>query len=170
MAVAVKAKTNGNSEAAIGECEILSLSKLAFRFDLDRATVRTRLEEAGIVPVEARAKEKLFELTPRLEKILDQSNTKLTAAKLQRELANARLAEIKVGEAEGDLAPVGEFTDVVQRLFGGNYKEMVRMIKRWAPRMVKMKNVAEAEKFMLTDYQKFSNSLRSDFEKFLVKK
>src|SRR4051812_37453083 len=111
MAGAVKLATKGNGKSGH---ERRNVSQLAFRFDLDRGTVRKSLQDAGIEPVSEKAKEKLYELTPELIEVLEQADKLLDEAKLRKETAVARQNEIKVAVLEGELAPVGEFTDMVQ--------------------------------------------------------
>jgi hypothetical protein len=164
-AVAAKPAKNGNGS----KTELLSISKIAMRCGLDRATCRKRLDVQGYEPAEVKEKEKLYLFDAAMEAALTESQDKLSEVRVRKETAAAEKIEIQVAQARGELASVAEFTDVVQRLFGGCYKENIRMIKRWGPKVVKMKTAAEIEKFMLGEYQKFSNSLRADFEKFLVK-
>lgn len=163
---AAKAKTNGR--VSLPEFERLSISALGQRFDLDRATVRTRLREAGILPVEEKAKEKLFELTPRLYALLDETDTKLAAAKLQKMLADARIAEIKAAEAEGDLVPAGEFLDVVQKVFGGLFQDLaVRQPARLANKLFKAKTVSEVSAILRTDTTRRMEMLKTDWARYL---
>jgi hypothetical protein len=68
------------------------------------------------------------------------------------------------------LDQVGEFIDVVQRLFGAMHKEIaVRMPKRLAARLAKAKNPAEISKILSADLNKTFNDLREDHSKFLGK-
>lgn len=162
---AVKAKTNGNGKADI---ELLSLSKLAMRFDLDRSTARKRLQEAGIEPSKEKATEKLFELTPRVEMVLGATNSKLDAAKLQKTLADARLAEIKVQQFEEDLAPRGEFMDVLQKIFSALFQDLaVRQPSKISAKLFKAKTSSEVAAILRNDTTRAFTSIRNDWEKFL---
>lgn len=167
MSVAAKLAKNGSGKD-VGE--ILSISKLAFRYDMDRATVRKRIAELGLLPVEEKAKEKLYELTPRLDAVLSETDTKLAAAKLQKELAQARIAEIKANEMEGELAPVGEFIDAVQKIFNQMFQEIaVRQPQRLGGKLAKAKTSAEAAAIIRADTAKIFATLRNDHTKFLAK-
>lgn len=169
MSVAAKLAKNGNGQKAKGQ--LLNISQLAFRFDLDRATTRKRLKEAGIEPVEEKAKEKLYELTERIASILDQADAKLADAKRRDIEAAAKLKEIKVMEAEGELAPVGEFIDAVQKIFNQMYQEIaVRQPQRLGGKLAKAKTSAEASAIIRADTAKIFATLRSDHTKFLGKK
>lgn len=150
--------------------ERLNISKLAFRFDLDRATVRKRITDATIEPVDEKAKEKIYNLTPKLEAILNQTNAKLDDAKLRKESAMARLKEIEVAEAEGEMAPVSEFMDAVQKLFHAMYQEMtVRQPQRLANKLAKARTAVEVTQILKADTSNVFSRLRSDHEKFLKK-
>lgn len=161
------AKTrNGNGKAA----ELKNISQLAFRFDLDRTTVRKRILAAGIVPVKELAKEKLYLLDDRLTTVLERTDEKLSEAKLRRESANARIAELKAMEAEGEMASVAEFTDTVQRLFGAMHKEIaVRLPKQIAGRLAKAKTPSDASAILTRELNKIFTGLREDHSKFLNK-
>lgn len=159
---------NGNGHRP--RFEDLSIARIAIKCNLDKATTRQRLEKYGYSPVSEAVNLKLYRFDAEMESRLTETSDELGQVRIRKETAAARKIELQVAEAEGELASVAEFTDIVQRLFGGTYKETIRMIKRWAPRLVKMKTPAEAEKFMMTEYQKFANSLRSDFQKFITKK
>jgi hypothetical protein len=168
MAGAVKLATKGNGKSGH---ERRNVSQLAFRFDLDRGTVRKRLQDAGIEPVSEKAKEKLYELTPELIEVLEQADKLLDEAKLRKETAVARQNEIKVAVLEGELAPVGEFTDMVQRLFGAMHKEIaIRFPKRVAARLQKAKSAADISAIMNRELNKIFTDLREDHSKFLGEK
>jgi hypothetical protein len=167
-AVAAKLAKNGNGS---GDFERKNVSQLAFRFDLHRATVRTRLMEAGIAPVDEKAKEKLYELTSELVSALEKDDKLLDEAKLRKETAVARQQEIKVAMLEGEVAPVSEFLDTVQRLFGSMHKELaIRMPKQLAARLAKAKTPAEASKILAVYVTKVFTNLRDDHQKFLGNK
>jgi hypothetical protein len=167
MAAATAKMTNGKKST---EAELLSIAKIAFRCNLDRATCKKRLDALGYEPESDGEKLKLYLFDAKMEAELTETNDKLGEVRIRKETATAEKIEIQVAQARGELASVSEFTDIVQRLFGGCYKENIRMIKRWAPKIAKMKTSAEVEKYMLGEYQRFSNSLRADFSKFLAKK
>lgn len=161
-------KTNSNGhKPRYGNFSIKRISEL---LKIDRATVAKRLLALKYQPVVAEAKLKLFNFDEAMEAALLETNDRLTDVRVRKETAAAEKIELAVAEAKGELASVAEFTDIVQRLFGGCYKENVRMIKKWSSRVVKFKTAAEAEKYMLGEYQRFSNSLQMEFEKFLTKK
>lgn len=150
------------------EEKTLSISQLAFRFELDRATVRKRLQKANIEPHSEREKEKLYLLTPELEQILAETNDGLDAVKLRKETADAELKEIKVAEARGETASVAEFTEVVQQLFGAMHKKLaVQLPKRVSLRLSKAATQAEISRILTQEIGKEFTDLRNNHKKFL---
>lgn len=164
-AATAKVKSNGNGKHA---GELLNISQIARRIKLDRATTVKRLEANGFEPVDVKAKEKTYRMDAvTLAQLAIKSDERL-AAQIRKEKAAAEKIEMQNAQARGELVPAAEFVDVVQRLFGASHKETIRMIKRWSARVVKMKAPAAAEKLMIAEYQRFSNSLRADYKKFLI--
>jgi hypothetical protein len=162
--VAVKLAKNVNGSKA----EMLSISKIAMRCGLDRATCRKRLDANGFEPAEVKEKEKLYLFDAAMDAALTESQDKLTDVKIRKESAMAREKEIKVAQLEGELAPVGEFMDTVQRLFGAMYKEFfVRMPDQLASRLAKSKTPAEVKKILKDFTQRKFTDLRDDHQKFL---
>jgi hypothetical protein len=167
-AVAAKLAKNGNGQA--DDFEELSIQQIALRCGLDRATTKKRLDQHRYEPAINGKKLKIYRFDAEMEARLTESDTKLTDAKTRKETAAAQLAEIKVAKEIGELASVGEFIDVVQRLFGAMHKEIaVRMPKRLAARLAKAKNPAEISKILSADLNKTFNDLREDHSKFLGK-
>jgi hypothetical protein len=165
-AVAAKLAKNGNGSNA----ELLSISKIAMRCGLDRATCRKRLDIHAFQPAEVKEKEKLYLFDAAMEAALTESQDKLTDVKIRKETAAAQIAEIKVKQQMGELAPVGEFMDTVQRLFGAMHKEIaVRLPKQLAARLAKAKTPAETSRILSVSINKVFTDLRDDHQKFLVK-
>lgn len=149
--------------------ERLNISKLAMRFDLDRITVRKRIIDAGIEPIEEKAREKIYELTPDLDAVLGKVNDRLEQAKLRVVTADAELREAKAAQMRGDLVPAAEVTDNVQRLFGAMHKEIaVRMPKEIASKLAKAKTAPQVAAIIKAATDKRFKMLRDDFEKYLI--
>lgn len=160
-------KIQENSETESGE-KLLNLSQLEFRFGVNRATIRKRLQAAGIEPHTEREKEKLFLLTDEIEEILKASSDGLNAVKLRKETADAELKEIKVAEARGETASVAEFTGAVQTIFGTLHKKCcVQKPQELAKKVAKLTNQAEIAKLIANEYSKIFNDLRSNHKDFL---
>lgn len=148
----------------------LSISKLAFRFELDRATVRKRLNKAGIKPNSEREKEKLYLLTPELEQILAETNDNLDATKLRKLDAEADLKEIEVQKRRGELVSVAEFTEAVQQIFGTLHKKLaVQLPKRISARLAKLATQNEIAEILSQEIGKEFSNLRNNHQQFLKK-
>lgn len=152
------------------EPKLLNLSQLEFRFNLNRATVRKRLQAAGIAPHTEREKEKLFLLTPELEEVLSESTEGMDAVRLRKETADAELKEIKVAEARGEMASVAEFTGVVQQIFGSLHKKLaVQLPKRLSLRLSKAATQNEIAQILAQEISKEFTELRNNHAQYLKK-
>lgn len=145
-----------------------NISQLAEMFDLDRASVRKRINEAGIEPVEEKAKEKIYELTPRLVGLLGDVKSPLSEAKLRRETAEADLKELLLAQKRGELVAMVEVTEIVQRIVKTLYEEyVVRQPKRIGGQLVKAKTIAAVKKTLKTDSDRIMKTMRTNFERFI---
>lgn len=142
-----------------------SITALSKKFVLDRATVRDRLDEAGIQPVSVKAKEKLYHLDD-VEIVLSQSE--MNEAKLRKIEAEAELKELELKIKSGDYASVAEFTEIVQRIFGRLHKKLaVQLPGRVANRLHNANSSADVAALLKTEITKEFNDLRNDFTKYL---
>lgn len=145
--------------------ELYSISALARGFDLDRATVRDRLEKAEVQPVSIKAKEKLYRLED-VEDILAQDE--LEEAKLRKIQAEADLKEHDLQIKRGEFASVAEFTEIVQKIFGRLHKKLaVQMPGRIALRLHNANSSADVAALLKQEISKEFDGLRSDFKKYL---
>lgn len=160
----------GQAALKLVEHERLNISQLAEEFDLDRASVRKRIQEAGIEPVEVKAKLTVYELNQRLASILSDVNSPLSEAKLRRETANAEKIEMQNAIARGELVPIDKTIERVQSVMSKMYKEFTQMQpKRLASRLVKAKTAAEVSKVLKIDTDKIFFRLREHDEEFVPK-
>lgn len=157
--------------AAVGtNPKILNISELGRGFNLDRATVKKRIDAAGIAPVDRRAKEVRYRLDERLQEILLAADADLDAEKLRKLKNEADLKEMEVQIRRGELAPVQEFQELVQSLFGGLYKEItVRFPKKVAGRASRAKTAPEVAGILQRELNQIFVSVRADFTKYLDK-
>ena len=147
--------------------EILSISKIAFRYGLDRATVSKRLQEAGIEPVEEKEKEKLYEINEALE-IAVTAAKPIDRVKLRKEIAAAEEKELKVAEKKGELLSASEVAGLFQSLFSGLYRTFTnQQPNRLAGKLAKAKTSAEARKILSEDAKRIFSEMREDFTPFL---
>jgi hypothetical protein len=148
--------------------ELLSISKLAFRFNLDRATVKKRIAEARIEPAEEKANEKLYELTEELNSILNDTAKPLDIARLTKLSTENEIKELELQKRKGELLPIGEVKEAIQGIFAGLQKEIVTNLpKKLAPKLKKAKTVAEITGILVRELDIPFNDLAEDYEKFL---
>ena len=152
------------------EVKLLSISQIAFRFNLDRATVRKRLQKAEIKPDSDKEKEKLYLLTPELEQIVTEFFDDLDATKLRKLDAEADLKEIEVQKRRGELASAAEFTEIVQQIFGTLHKKLaVQLPKRISLRLSKAATQAEISTLLTQEITKEFSNLRQNHKAYLSK-
>jgi hypothetical protein len=146
--------------------DICSISALARRFKLDRATVRDRIEKAAIEAIEERSKEKLYLLDERLESVL--SLNEMDAAKLKKTEAEAELKEIEVKRKQGEYGSVAEFTEITQQLYSRLHKRcVVQLPGKIASKLHNANSSAEVAAILKHEYAKEFDQLRGDFMKYL---
>lgn len=150
------------------EYELLSIQKIAFRVNLNRATCKKRLDEFGYEAETDTAKLKLYRFDAKMEADLTETNDAMRDVKIRQFTADARLREIKVEREMGNLVPMVEVVDTIQRLFSSMHKEIgVRMPKEIASRLAKAKTSADVQKVLKTATDRRFKVLRDDFETML---
>lgn len=163
-----KAISNPITETTQSEYEILSISKLAFRFNLDRATVKKRLVEANVQPVEESENEKLYELTEELQSILTFTTKPIDLAKLETVQTTNEIKKLELQKRKGELLTVVEVKDAVNGIFGGLQKEIVQNLpKKIAPKLKRAKTIAEITAILKQELDVPFGELASDYTKFL---
>lgn len=147
---------------------LLSVSKLAFRFNLDRATVNKRIAEVQIKPYSEKEKEKLYELTELLESVLNDTSKPLDIARLKKMTAETELKDLELQKKKGEVLPVNEVKEAVREIFSNLHKEITMQIpKKIASKIKKAKTIAEIQAILTTELNKPFNILRVDYPKFL---
>lgn len=153
---------------ATTEKQNFNISELAKGFRLDRATVKKRIEDAGIEPTSQRSKETCYRLTPELETALLAADDSIDAEKLRKLKAEADLKEMEAARQRGELVPADEFTEIVQQLFGALHKELaVRLPKRFGAKAKKAKTPAEVSAALAREVGQVFDSLRDDWPAYL---
>jgi hypothetical protein len=161
MSVALKEKPKG---------EWLSISEIAKRCGLHRQTVTSRLEDLGYEPDEERStpKNQAYFFDDEMEFAIKSAKDTVSAMKIRQLRADAQLKELKLAEQRGDLVPIGEATDIVQRIVKTIYEEYaVRQPKRIAGQLVKAKTQAAVRKILKTDSDRIMKLVRTNFERFI---
>lgn len=156
-------------QAAAAETKTLfNITELAAGFNLNRETVAKRLRLAGIEPAEKRPRETVYRMDPRLEEVLIAADADIEAERLRKISAEADLKEMAAAQLRGELAPVSEFQEIVQALFGGLHKEIaVRFPKKIAARAARTRTAAEASALLQQGLNEIFLAVRSDFSAFL---
>jgi hypothetical protein len=148
--------------------ELMSVSALSRLFNIDRHTVRTRIENAGIKPNKTAVNEKLYELNERLEAVLLQDE--LDEAKLRKIQAEAEMKEHELAVKKGEFGSVAEFTEITQRIFSKIYKRFaVQLPSKLANKIHNANSSAEVIQILKSAYEQELNEIRDDFPKYLSK-
>lgn len=138
-----------------------SLLKLSEHFEIDRTTLRQRLDNAGIKPVIDKANRKEY----RLEDVepLFESEEDLDALKIRKLKAEAGLKELELDEQRGDLLPRKDVEDHLQKLFTAMFQRLtVRMPKEISRQLHKATSPAQVTTILQTSIQQVFNELRRD--------
>ena len=148
--------------------ERLSISQLAEEFYLNRATVRKRIQEAGIDPVEIKAKLTMYEVTPRLTNILSDVKSPINEARLRKETAAAEKIEMQNAIARGELVAMHEVVELVQTVVGKVFQELTAAQgKRIDHKLAKAKTVIDIKKIRNGDNMRILKQLRANFQEFI---
>ena len=159
MATATKAKT-----------ELLSISEIARRLKLDKTTVRSRLEDLGYEPDDSStAKLKLYPFNEEMEFSIKSAKDTLSATRIRDLRAAAEIKELKLAEARGELVPMHEAIEIVQKIVGTLYQEyVIRQPKRIGTKLAKAKNITAVKKVLKLDSDRIMKQLRDNFEGFIT--
>lgn len=153
------------------EFEDISISEIAKRCKLDRATVKSRLDDLGYEPVLVEAKLTLYRFSEEVKFALLSAKDSISAAKLRDLRATYELKELKLAEARGELVERTEMTVLVQSIVGAIYQEYtVRQPKRIAMKLAKAKNLIEVKKVLKADSDRIMKMLKSNFAAFIDQK
>lgn len=146
--------------------ELISISALARLFNIDRQTIRTRIESAGIQPVKVAVNEKLYELNEKLEAVLLQDE--LEAAKLEKLKAEGEIKKHELAIKKGEFGSVAEFTEITQKIFGKLFKKLaIQLPSRIANKVHNANSSAEVTQILKQEINNEFDSLRNDFTKYL---
>jgi len=148
----------------------LSIKAISERLQIDRSTVKKRLDQHNITPLQVKSTLKLYQFDEALEALLLEQDTKLTEAKTRKELAMAEEREIKVRMLREEVAPVSEFTEFLALFAGGLYQDVcVRLPKRLAARLAKATTASDCETLLFNEIHKEFQSARDNHTKYFSK-
>jgi hypothetical protein len=149
--------------------ELVSISEIAKRVKLDRATVRTRLDDLGYeADPSSTPKSKLYAFDDEMVHAIKSAKDTVSAMKIRQLRADAQLKELKLAEQRGELVAMAEVVDIAQRFVKTFYEEFaVRQPKRVAGQLIKAKTQAAVRKILKTDTDRVMKRVRTDFERFI---
>lgn len=149
--------------------ELLSISQIAKKLKLDRTTVAGRLEDLGYEQdPSSTEKLKLFPFDPEMEFALKSAKDTVSAMKIRDLRATAQLKEMKLKEQMGELVPMADAVDDMQKIIAWLYQEFtVRQPKRIAPKMARAKNATAIRTILKADTDAIMKNLQKNFEDFL---
>lgn len=146
--------------------ELLSLSKLAELFELDRAVVRRRLNEKEIKPVVNEPKKKLYELTPELEEAIEANTRRAELDAVEQEL-DIEWKKTRLQKAHGQLVEFDKAADVFTKIAKGLFDHFIQYSTKAGPRLHKLKSGREISLSLRRDFEKIFGELRVDFRRFI---
>lgn len=142
---------------------LLSITALARKFNLDRATVRERL--VSINPDKIEGAEKLYDLKAVQFLLSQDAKAKAQLRKLQ---AEADLKEHSLAVQRGEYASAKEFADITQKIFSKLFQKLaVDLPGKNAKKLHKANSAAELKKMLQKEIGKEFDNLRDDFKKYL---
>lgn len=152
--------------------ELLSISEIAKRLKLDRATVKNRLEDLGYKPDESStAKLQLYAFDDQVMFEVKAAKDSLAAAKIRQTRAQAEKIEMQNAQARGELVPMHEAIELIQKIVGTVYQEFkVRQPKRITQKLAKARNAVEVKKILNADTERIMKGLRENFREFVAVK
>jgi hypothetical protein len=148
--------------------ELLSISQLAARFELDRATVRKRLDAAGITPVSEKAKEKLFDVAIAQEVIEIQADATYEKARARKIALEAELKELDLQRERGELVAIRDVREDLQKIFQRLFQRIaVQSPKELAGALFKAESAAQVEDILRKHNGKIFSDIRRDHQAYL---
>lgn len=153
------------------EAELLSISEIARRCGINRATATARLDDLGYEPDDSStAKLQLFWFDDEMMFSVKAAKDSLSAAKIRDIRASSQLKELKLAEARGELVPMHEAAEMIRSIVGKIYQELTAAQgKRIDAKLAKARTVIEVKKIRNGDNQMIMKRLRANFAEFIGK-
>lgn len=151
------------------ESELLNVSKIAMRCGIHRQTCQARLDDLGYEPEIVKAKEKLYRCDAEMIEAVKAAKDTLSAVKIRDLRASATLKELKLDEARGELVPMGEVIETVQKVMTAVHKAFsLQMPKRLSGKLARCKTTPEVSKILKAETDRIFTALRGNFEEFIA--
>lgn len=150
------------------ETKLLNQSELALLYDLDRATVRTRLKDAGVVGTPGKHRELLYDPDEAKAALESDSDEDYERERARKTRFDADLRELELQKQRAELLPVYEVREQMQKIIQRLYQTFaIQQPKTIAARLAKAKTPAEVEKILRESASKTFADLRRDHVKML---
>lgn len=148
---------------------LITITEIARRVKLNPNTVRSRLEDLGYQPdPSSKANATLFPFDEEMDFALRAAKDSVSAATLRLKRAQAVRVEMQNAEARGELVPMAEAIEDLQKVIAWLYQEFrVRQPKRIAPKLAKAKNVTTVKQVLKADTEKIYKGVRQNFERLI---
>jgi len=150
--------------------KLYNQTELSKYFGIDRATLRLRLEEAGIEPVKKGThRELLYEMTPELEAaITPDSKTLYAREKAEKTALERQLKEIELAERRGELVKVKVIKDDLQRMFQKLVQKLeTQMPYEIAGALFKAESAEQCQAILRRTVSGIFQDLRKEHEQYL---
>lgn len=160
----------GQAARKLKQIQLLSISEIARRCGINRATASARLEDLGYEPDASsnRKNQKLYPFDDEMQLALRSARDTISATRIRDMRAAAQTKEFKLAVMRQEFVPMEEVTDIIQRIVSNIYQEFtIRQPKRIAARLAKAKNVPAVKKALKADADRIMKNLRENFERFL---
>ena len=146
---------------------LLNTTQLARQSGLNRATVKTRLETKGVLPRQAKAKEKLYDADEALNALQGEGTSGLRKAQTAKAAVEAARGKLKLEKERGELVPIHDVRSDLQELVKRIYQHFVVTGPSVLAPQVRGLTVAQIEAKLRQDAETFFNELRTEYEGYL---
>ena len=145
--------------------KLWSQTELAKHFQLDRATIRTRLEGAGVRPRNRNPKHIQYDFEEARIAIERAKDQEWKSLKVEKE---AQILDLKLQKELGNFASVAEFAELTQRWVGWLYNKLtIRLPRTVVTKIANAKDKNDAAFILTKEIESVFNEFRANPQKFL---
>jgi hypothetical protein len=156
-------KQNGNGK----DIRLVNTSELHRLTTLDRATIRQRLEDAGVTPKKELAREKIYDLAevlPVLVRSLPPTQT-YNEARTKKTSASALREMLKYQQELGEVVPIVDIRDYAYRFVKAMHDRFQLYARENKTRLHKEPSEDALEKTMQAGFSEIFLTLKKDYPK-----
>jgi uncharacterized membrane-anchored protein YhcB (DUF1043 family) len=147
--------------------EEVSLSELARRAQMNRATVREKLSGKGVRPRREKAKEKLYDLDEALSALREDGEPSLRKAQTAKTAAEAERAKLKLDRERGEVVSLQDARADLQEVLGKIYRHFAVTGPAALAPQLRGKSAAQVAAALKQDADRFFGELRAEHENYL---